>query len=368
MNETTFVTFAFKRKNVMITYLKGNLLEANTEALVNTVNTVGVMGKGIALQFKERFPHNNQVYIKACKEGSLTIGTLLIVKESILDGEKIIINFPTKKDWKHRSSYSYVESGLQALKAELEKNEIKSIAIPPLGCGNGGLDWAKVKPIMETYLKDLKLDIQIYEPNEAIKSYLQKTEQTPTKTKLTDKRAMLLSAMYSYELSMGENVNLFVANKLAYFLQLLGEPMRLKFEKAPYGPFSPQIGHVLYRLNGTYLKGLEQFEAKPFEPLLLNYDAYDEVKDFISQSLTIQQLTYLETLKKLITGFESFLALEVLSTVAYIKHEQKKGDKNEILKAIAEWSPRKKREISENYVEVALKRLESYEMGQLNTN
>ena len=149
----------------MITYLTGNLLEAQTDALVNTVNTVGVMGKGIALQFKEQFPLNNQKYIKACKDGSLTIGILLIVKETSMTGEKIIVNFPTKKDWKHRSAYSYIESGLQALKTELEKGEIKSISIPPLGCGNGGLDWLKVRPMMEQYLKDLSVEIYIYEPN-----------------------------------------------------------------------------------------------------------------------------------------------------------------------------------------------------------
>ena len=365
MNETNFFIFALNSKNDMITYLKGNLLEAHTAALVNTVNTVGVMGKGIALQFKEQFPRNNQVYIKACKDGSLTIGTLLIVKETTLNGEKTIVNFPTKKDWKHRSAYSYIESGLEALKAELEKGEIKSIAIPPLGCGNGGLDWAQVQPMMEKYLKDLPIDIQIYEPNDAIKSYLQKTEETPKKAKLTDKRAMLLSAMYSYELSMGENVNLFVANKLAYFLQLLGEPMRLKFEKASYGPYSPQIGHVLYQLNGTYLKGLEQLEAKPFEPLFLNYNAYDEVKNFVEQSLTAQQLVHLQALKNLINGFESFLALEVLATVAFIKYENKTSNKNVILQTIAEWSPRKKREISENYVNLALERLKYYEQENL---
>ena len=345
----------------MITYITGNLLEASTEALVNTVNTVGVMGKGIALQFKEQFPHNNKEYIKACKNGSLTIGTLLIVKELTLKGEKIIINFPTKKDWKHRSSYSYIESGLDALVKELQKGHIQSVSIPPLGCGNGGLDWEKVKPLIEQYLKDLPIDICIYEPNEAIKDHLQKVEQQPTKAKLTDKRAMLLMAMYNYELSMGENVNLFVANKLAYFLQRLGEPMRLTFQKASYGPFSTQVGHVLYQLNGTYIKGLEQFEAKPFEPLYLNYSAFDEIKTFAEQTLTQQQKGYLDALKTLLNGFESFLALEVLATVDYVKHEYKTNDKQVILDAIAQWSTRKKREMPENHVGLALDRLNAYE-------
>ncbi|MBL7818658.1 MAG: macro domain-containing protein [Saprospiraceae bacterium] len=343
-----------------MTYRIGNLMEAQTEALVNTVNTVGVMGKGIALQFKERFPNNNKEYIKACKSRDLDIGKLLIVDETTLEGRKIIINFPTKKDWKHRSAYAYIESGLAALVAELQKGHIKSIAIPPLGCGNGGLDWVKVKPMMEQYLQDLPVDIQIYEPNDAIKAQLQKENKKPKESVLTDKRAMLLFAMFNYELSMGENTNVFVANKLAYFLQRVGEPMRLTFKKASYGPYSPQVAHVLYQLNGVYLKGLEQFEAKPFEPLFLNYTAYDQIKKHVEQSLTTEQRQHLTSLSHLIQGFESFLALEVLATVDFLKKENPNLDKEGIAKAIAEWSPRKKQQMTDDLISIAWKRLSDY--------
>lgn len=344
----------------MIAYQIGNMMEAQTEALVNTVNTVGVMGKGIALQFKEQFPYNNKEYIKACKSGDFDIGKLLIVDETTLEGRKIIINFPTKKDWKHRSSYAYIESGLKALATELQKGHIKSIAIPPLGCGNGGLDWAKVKPMMEQYLQDLPVDIQIYEPNDAIKAQLQKENKKKKEAVLTDKRAMLLYAMFNYELSMGENTNVFVANKLAYFLQRVGEPMRLTFNKASYGPYSPQVAHVLYQLNGTYLKGLEQFEAKPFEPLYLNYAAYNLIKKHVEQSLTPEQRQHLVSLTHLIHGFESFLALEVLATVDFLKKENPKLDKEGIAKAIAEWSPRKKQQMTDTLITIALERLDTY--------
>lgn len=344
----------------MITYQIGNLMEAQTEALVNTVNTVGVMGKGIALQFKERFPHNNKEYIKACKTGAFDIGQLLIVDETTLEGRKIIINFPTKKDWKHRSAYAYIESGLKTLADELQKGNIKSIAIPPLGCGNGGLDWAKVRPMMEQYLQDSPVDIQIYEPNDAIKAHLQKENKKQKEAVLTDKRAMLLYAMFNYELSMGENTNVFVANKLAYFLQRVGEPMRLTFNKASYGPYSAQVAHVLYQLNGTYLKGLEQFEAKPFEPLFLNYAAYDQIKKHVEQSLTAEQRQHLTSLSHLIHGFESFLALEVLATVDFLKKENPKLDKAGIAQAIAEWSPRKKQQMTDSLITIALERLNSY--------
>ncbi len=352
----------------MITYCIGNLLEAQTEALVNTVNTVGVMGKGIALQFKERFPSNNKKYVEACKTGALDIGKLLIVDETTLEGRKIIINFPTKRDWKHRSAYAYIESGLEALVTELKKSHIKSLAIPPLGCGNGGLDWAKVKPMMVQYLNDLPIDIQIYEPNEVIKAHLQKEVKQLKEVALTDKRAMLLYAMFNYELSMGENVNVFVANKLAYFLQRVGEPMRLTFQKAPYGPFSPQVAHVLYHLNGTYLKGLEQFEAKPFESLLLNYDAYGLIKKHVEQSLTTEQRQRLASLQALIQGFESFLALEVLATVDFLKKENPEWDKEGIIAGIGAWSMRKEQQMSEGLITIALERLSQYESTALSVH
>ncbi len=345
----------------MIIYLKGNLLEAKTEALVNTVNTVGVMGKGIALQFKEAFPNNYKQYRKACKDGALTIGNLLVVQEATLNGEKTIVNFPTKQDWKRPSTYEYIESGLKALASELNKGLIKSIAIPPLGCGNGGLEWTKVRNLMENYLQDLPVDIQIFEPNESIKLHIQASGKILGKTVLTEKRAMLIYAMYRYELSMGENVNLFVANKLAYFLQRLGEPMRLKFQAAAYGPFTAQIAHVLYNLNGEYVTGLEQFEAKPFETLKMNYDAYEQIKSFVETSLSVTQKYRLNALQSLIQGFESFFALEVLATVDFIRKDNISLTKAEILETIANWSPRKKRTITEPYVTLALDRLTEYE-------
>ena len=174
----------------MIHYVTGNLLAASDEALVNTVNTVGVMGKGIALQFKDRYPYNFQVYQQACKEGSISPGKLLVTRDSNLSTDsKWIINFPTKKDWKHRSKYEYIEEGLKDLVQIIDQYRIRSIAIPPLGCGNGGLDWSKVKELMEKYLGELNVDIHIYQPNEAV-SELLKQETNRREAKLTPARAI----------------------------------------------------------------------------------------------------------------------------------------------------------------------------------
>ena len=161
----------------MIKVFEGDMMQSGAEALVNTVNTVGVMGKGLALQFKETFPSNNKAYIEACKNKTLSIGKLLSVwDEHVQLGRKLIINFPTKEHWRYPSKYEYIEKGLIALRELLQKENIKSIAIPPLGSGNGGLDWNKVKPMIEQALKGLDTEIMIYEPNATIKAILQKQE------------------------------------------------------------------------------------------------------------------------------------------------------------------------------------------------
>ena len=149
----------------MITYTQGNLLEADAEALVNAVNTVGIMGKGIALMFKERFPDNMAAYAAACKQQQVQTGRMFITETDEPIGPRWIVNFPTKQHWRSRSQMQWIEDGLADLRDFIEKNDVRSIAIPPLGSGNGGLNWAEVKPHIETTLGDLKgVHILIYEP------------------------------------------------------------------------------------------------------------------------------------------------------------------------------------------------------------
>jgi O-acetyl-ADP-ribose deacetylase (regulator of RNase III) len=134
----------------MIDSTKGNLLNAQVEALVNAVNTVGVMGKGIALQFKQAFPENFAAYAKACRQGEVKIGRMFVTEIMRLDGPSWIVNFPTKKDWRQPSKVEYIERGLTDLSRVIEQRRIRSIALPPLGCGLGGLDWAVVRPLIES--------------------------------------------------------------------------------------------------------------------------------------------------------------------------------------------------------------------------
>ena len=150
----------------MIKFVSGNLLESNAYALVNTVNTVGVMGKGIALQFKNEFPRNYTIYRKACLSHQLKMGQLLATGDrSLLLGDRLIINYPTKTHWRLPSEYSYIEQGLTALSLIIPERQITSIAIPALGCGNGGLDWMRVKEMICQYLAEFGTAIEVYGPN-----------------------------------------------------------------------------------------------------------------------------------------------------------------------------------------------------------
>ncbi|MBI3720353.1 MAG: macro domain-containing protein [Sphingobacteriales bacterium] len=343
----------------MLHYLTGNLLDSPANALVNTVNTVGVMGKGIALQFKEAFPANNNKYIESCKQGLLQPGKLLAVKDhNALLGEKLIINFPTKKHWRHPSKYEYIEDGLKALVKLIEEEKIESIAVPPLGCGNGGLDWQQVKRLIEQYLSPLDVAVYVYEPNDAIKEILQK-EETKKEIKLTPARAQLLYSLYYYE-SLGEYSSLFSANKLAYFLQRMGEKMRLNFVAHHYGPYAQQIEHVLYALNGVYLKGFEQKQAKAFEPLLLNYEKFAEVKQYVNNQLAPEQKLRLEKLMQLIDGFQSELSLEILASVDFILSQNPAYSVEQVYTDIKNWSERKSKLITQEYVAIAYNRLMNY--------
>lgn len=200
----------------MIEYVVGNLLESPADALVNTVNTAGVMGRGIALQFKNRFPENYKAYQTACKTGQIGIGKLFVHKELTVDGAKLIINFPTKTDWRKPSEYGYVEAGLKALVQLIQEQQLASIALPPLGTGNGGLDWMKVRKLLETYLSGLDCHILVYQPNFAVQEVL-----NAERIKLTPARAMLLSVLFEV-VRNGEFISEFTAEKVVYFLKRFG--------------------------------------------------------------------------------------------------------------------------------------------------
>lgn len=149
----------------MVRYVQGDVLKAETDALVNTVNCVGVMGRGIALQFKKAFPDNFKAYAAACKRKEVRPGRMFVYETGQLAGPRYIINFPTKVHWRGKSRLDYIESGLEALVAEISRRGIRSIAIPPLGSGLGGLAWTEVRPLIDRALAEVpEVDAEVYEP------------------------------------------------------------------------------------------------------------------------------------------------------------------------------------------------------------
>ncbi|MPS74706.1 MAG: Appr-1-p processing protein [Chryseobacterium sp.] len=338
----------------MIHYITGNLLESDAEALVNTVNTVGVMGKGIALQFKNAFPNNFKKYSEACKNKELNIGQLLVTEENVLSGKKIIINFPTKTNWRLPSEYKYIETGLEELVKIIEEKNIKSIAIPPLGAGNGGLDWNKVKIILEKYLSQTKAEIFIYEPSTAVKEVLKKE-----RVKLTPARAMLLSVLFDLAKN-GEFVSEFASEKIAYFLQKFGakDAFKLEYKQNFYGPYSGKVKHVLHYLNGSYIMGYSSKDKKPFEELGIVMESEKEVDEFLSKAENNEYKAIAEKTKTFLSGFYSAFGLELLSTIDFIMKEKNITGEKEIINYLENWSNRKKTMFTNpQFVKIAMNKL-----------
>jgi O-acetyl-ADP-ribose deacetylase (regulator of RNase III) len=342
----------------MIHYQTGNVLESSAEALVNTVNTVGIMGKGIALQFKKEFPFNTRKYEEACKNGLIDIGRLLVVRDaSLATGDKVIINFPTKKDWRKPSEYSFIESGLKDLVRIIREENIQSIAIPPLGAGNGGLDWQRVKEILEKHLSSLSIEVFIYEPNAVIQEAMKKE-----RVKLTPARAMLLDVLYDL-VRNGEFVSEFAAEKVAYFLQRFGasDQFKLEYKQNFYGPYSGKVKYVLYYLNGSYIFGYSAMDKKPFEELGIITDGANAVDEYLSQTENQTFRKIASKAKEFLTGFYSSFGLELLSTVDFIVRENNAQTVDDIKKHLEAWSDRKKTLFNNpKFIDVAVGRIQSH--------
>ena len=332
----------------MIQYVKGNILESDAMALVNTVNLAGVMGKGIALQFKKQFPINFKLYKKACEENAIGIGKLLVTKEQTVFGEKIIINFPTKKDWRKSSEYSYIEDGLEDLIRIIGEYHIKSVAIPPLGAGNGGLHWEIVKKIIEGKLSSLPIDIIVYEPNAVIVDRM-KSERV----KLTPARALLLYVLFDL-VKHGEYISEFSTEKICYFLQRFGanELFKLKFEAKYYGPYSGKVRFVLNALNGSYILGYSDMDKKPFESLSLIADSFGEIEDIVNKNDFLRDVA--AKTKCFLDGFYSDFGLELLSSIDYVMCQYGNISVDEIYQRLSQWNHRKGKIFNDHkYIEIA---------------
>ena len=338
----------------MIDYKKGNLFEEQTEALVNTVNCVGVMGRGIALQFKKIFPDNFKEYQKACKAGEVVPGKMFVYKTNQLINPEYIINFPTKRHWKGKSSINDIKDGLIALREDIINYNIKSMAIPPLGCGLGGLNWSDVKSLIDDILGDIN-DVQIivFEPNNEDHNVQADLKKAP---RMTPGRAALIELINNYlQALLDPFVSLLEIHKLMYFMQEAGEHLKLKFVKAPYGPYAENLRHVLNIIEGFYINGYDG-EDNPDKEIVLLPKAADDAKNFLNNNIEV--LNRFEKVAELVAGFESSFGLELLSTVHWvIKKENMKTEEN-VIKAVYSWNKHKK-QFSEKQIKTAINRLYS---------
>lgn len=338
---------------------KGDILQANTEALVNTVNTKGVMGKGIALQFKRAFPDVFKAYKNACDTGIIQIGKVHICERPASELHHYIINFPTKDDWKNPSKIEYIKKGLESLTEVVKQYNIRSIAIPALGCGQGGLKWNNVLPLIKSAFENLpEVTVIVYPPQEApIARKMQNTTQRP---RMTISRAMVLNLLKQYCI-LGYELTLLEIQKLLYFLQEAGEPLKLNFVKYHYGPYADNVRHVLSRFEGHFTIGFGEGKNNPRTPIEILPQALNESEFFLIEhhAQLGEYHSRLERVKKLIIGFESPLGMELLATVHWlIKHEAiASNNKDEIVKKIQSWNQHKKNTMKPEHIYIAMERL-----------
>jgi len=308
----------------MIRYVQGNLLEAPSQALVNTVNEIGVMGKGIALMFREAFPENTRLYAAACKANEVRVGTMFVVRERDLTGERWIINFPTKKHWRQPSKMEWIREGLKDLLRVLLEKQIQSVAIPPLGCGAGGLEWSQVRREIELALGDLEsVDVLVYAPT----SIYQNAPKRCGVEELTPARALMAELVRRYSVLGLDCTNLEV-QKLGWFLtrvirrRNLADPLELNYSANKYGPYADNLRHLLNSLDGSYLHCEKRLnDAGPSDLIWFEDSKRSRVETFLRSEECIPYHDALEETATIIDGFESPLGMELLATVDWIVAE-----------------------------------------------
>lgn len=314
----------------------GDLFASGTDALVNTVNCVGIMGRGIALQFKKAYPLNYREYEAACKAGEVQPGHMF-VHETGKFTPRFIINFPTKRHWKGKSRIEDIDSGLIALVQEVTARRIKSIAIPPLGAGLGGLDWNDVLPRIKSALQDIPdLEVVIYEPKGAPE--LVRSKDVPN---MTEGRASLVILMQRYLQGLLDPfVTLIEAQKLMYFMQLAGQPLNLEYEKGHYGPYAKKLSHVLNKVEGHFVSGYQDGGDQPFKELSIVPGAYDDAQAFVAEMPDVQNR--FKQVADLVNGFETPYGLELLATVHWVFTQEGAKDLDDAVEHIHNWNDRKK--------------------------
>jgi O-acetyl-ADP-ribose deacetylase (regulator of RNase III) len=337
----------------MLEFQTGDILAADVEALVNTVNCVGVMGRGIALQFKNAFPENFKAYAKACALEQVQPGKMFVF-ETGMTNPKYIINFPTKRHWRGKSRIEDIQSGLAAMRKEIVTRRIRSIAIPPLGSGLGGLRWREVRPLIESTLLDLKdVRILVFEPHSSTDVRPEvKRSDAPN---MTPGRAALVVLMHQYLRGLLDPfVTLLEVHKLMYFMQETGQKLKLRYVKAPYGPYAENLRHVLRDIEGYFVSGYRDGGDAPNQQLELVPGAVIDATTLLANDTETK--ARFERVADLVDGFETPFGLELLASVHWIATQDHAKTIDEIVALTYSWNERKKR-FSQRQIVLACERL-----------
>jgi O-acetyl-ADP-ribose deacetylase (regulator of RNase III) len=324
----------------MIRFKTGDILAEDTEALVNTVNCVGIMGRGIALQFKKVFPENFRVYAEACERGEVRPGRMFVFETLQLTNPRYIINFPTKRHWRGNSRIEDIQAGLEDLARAIRERNIRSIAVPPLGSGLGGLEWSDVRPRIEKALRGFNnLDVVVFEPRGApepermVRSY-----EVP---RMSPGRAALIGLMDRYLWGLLDPfVTLLEVHKLMYFMQVAGQPLKLRFTKALYGPYAENLRHVLNEVEGHFISGYADGGDRPDKLLELIPGAVEDAARVLRRSPRVRER--FERVTDLVDGFESAFGLELLSTVHWVLEHDAPKSRDDLIALTYAWNERKK--------------------------
>ena len=332
----------------------GDILAADAEALVNTVNCVGVMGKGIALQFKMKYPENYKIYKKICDQGRMMVGKVLIVEQISSANPRYIVNFPTKRHWKGKSIIQDISKGLDSLIVEVKRLKIKSIAIPALGSGLGGLDWLQVKSIIiDAFSQFPDVDVLLYEPHYS--PSVQNIEVNTKKPKITLAKALLIKLMQVYQ-ALGYSHSLLEIQKLIYFINIpLQNELKFNFKKSDYGPYASSINHLLQDMENHYTRGFGDRVQKAEVRLLDN--AIEEADIFLSEK--DKCLENIKKIKQLVDGFETPFGMELLSTAHWVAINECaiNSTNDEIIKKVHQWNSRKSKLFQPHHLNIAIARL-----------
>lgn len=340
----------------MIEFTSGDILKCEADALVNTVNCVGVMGRGIALQFKNMYPDNFKAYAAACKREAVQPGHMFVYETGQLTPPRFIVNFPTKRHWRGKSRIEDIDAGLADLVKVIHSKGIRSIAIPPLGSGLGGLDWNEVRPRIEDALAELgDVQVLVFEPKGAPTSdTMAHVREVPT---MTAGRAALVELIQRYLGGLLDPfVTLLEVHKLMYFMQEAGEPLRLQYVKAPYGPYAENLRHVLRAVEGHLVAGYADGGDAPDKPLTLVPGAVDEAKGYLDHH-EISRARF-ERVTRLVEGFESPYGLELLATVHWVMSREGASQHDSVTRHVYAWNHRK-RQFTPRQLAIAEERLKS---------